>query len=386
MQLQKGEKMNKYNGAAKKIAIRIIIIVLAVTSIIFSASAFFMYKQLDRVKINKISKNDNDLGITQIEAEPEVQAKETEERDIIPERTRSLDEAIIEKKPPVKKANYGSDNKGGRITKKGSGITNIALFGIDEGRQKYEAVHSDGIMILTIDRVHNKIKLSSFIRDTYVNIDGHGRARINAAYMFGGPELAIKTINKNFNMNIRDYYTVNFSGLADIIDSVGGIELNVKEKEIAEINKYTREIAKIKKQRATPITKSGVQRLNGKQAVAYARIRKVGNGDFDRTERQREVFKALVGKIQKQGPASYPQLISKILPYVETSMSKGEILKTGTEAISSGKPNIEWCRFPMDGYCKGKIINGAWYLVTDINATKKHLHKFIYDDVNPSKK
>lgn len=368
MRLQKGEKMNKYNGTAKKIAIRMIIIVLAVTSLIFSASAFFMYKQLDKVKINKISKKDIDLGIAPIEAVPEIQAKKTEEKIVIPE-----------KRLPLKKTNYGSD-------KKDSEITNIALFGIDEGRQKYEAVHSDGIMILTIDRVHNKIKLSSFIRDTYVNIDGHGRARLNAAYMFGGPELAIKTINKNFNMNIRDYYTVNFSGLADIIDSVGGVELNVKEKEITEINKYTREIARIKKQRATPIKKAGVQRLNGKQAVAYARIRKVGNGDFDRTERQREVFKALIGKIQKQSPAGYPQLISRILPYVETSMSKGEILKTGTEAISSGKPNIEWCRFPMDGYCKGKIINGAWYLVTDINATKKHLHKFIYDDINPSKK
>lgn len=378
MQLQKGEKMNKYNGAAKKIAIRIIIIVLAVTSIIFSASAFFMYKQLDRVKINKISKNDRDLGITPIEAEPEALAKKTEERNVVPQKKDLPEDDNAGKRPAVKKNNYSSNNKG-------SGITNIAIFGIDEGRQKYEAVHSDGIMILTIDRVHNRIKLSSLIRDTYVDIDGHGRARINAAYMFGGPELAIKTINKNFNMNIRDYYTVNFSGLADIIDSVGGVEINVKEKEIAEINKYTKEIAKIKKQRATPITKAGIQRLNGSQAVAYARIRKVGNGDFDRTERQKEVFKALIEKAQKQGLGSYPHLVSKILPYVETSMSKGEILKTGTEALSSGILDIEWCRFPLDGYCKGRIINGAWYLVTDIKATKKHLHRFIYEDINPAK-
>jgi anionic cell wall polymer biosynthesis LytR-Cps2A-Psr (LCP) family protein len=187
-------------------------------------------------------------------------------------------------------------------------------------------------------------------------------------------------------MNIRDYYTVNFSGLADIIDGVGGLEINVKKSEIDEINKYMREVARIKKQRATPITKAGIQRLNGKQAVAYARIRKVGNGDFDRTERQKEVLTALIVKIQNQGTGKYPYIISKMLPYVETSMSKTEIVRTGTDVFTAGISNIEWCRFPINGYYKGKIINKAWYLVTDIKATKKHLYKFIYEDVNPTKK
>lgn len=377
--------MNKYNGAAKKIVIKVLIIVLAVTSIVFSASALFMYSQLDKVKINQISKRDEDLGITPIELEPDIQIEQIGKAQTIKEpmpfneNQPALEKKIIKETP--KAAQKTSPPREAK-----SKITNIALFGIDTGRNKYEAAHSDAIMILTIDETHKKLKLSSFMRDTYVDIEGHGKARINAAYMFGGPQLAIKTINKNFNMNVRDYYTVNFSGLADIIDSVGGVELNVKKSEIDEINKYMREIAKIKRQRATPITKAGVQRLNGKQAVAYARIRKVGNGDFERTERQKMVLAALIVKVQKQDPGKYPGLIAKILPYVETSMSKGEILRTGTEVAAFGISKVEWCRFPIDGYHKGKIINKAWYLITDIKATRKHLHKYIFEDVNPSKK
>ncbi len=367
--------MNKYNGAGKRAGIRIIVIVLAVIAIGFSASALFMYYQLDRVKINKISKSDEDLGITPIQIEPEVEIKQ------IGEAVPIKETQPIKESPPTNGKNPIAEEK----KSKGNKVTNIALFGIDVGRQKYEAAHSDAIMIISIDETHKKIKLSSFIRDTYVDIDGHGKGRINAAYMFGGPQLAIKTINKNFNMNIRDYYTVNFSGLADIIDGVGGLEINVKRSEIDEINKYMREVAKIKKQRATPITKAGIQRLNGKQAVAYARIRKVGNGDFDRTERQKEVLTALIIKIQNQGTGKYPYIISKMLPYVETSMSKTEIVRTGTEVFTAGISNVEWCRFPINGYYKGKIVNKAWYLITDIKATKKHLHKFIYEDVNPTK-
>lgn len=371
--------MNRINGAAKKTIFRVIMVVLAVISVTFSSSALFMYNQLDKVKINKISKNDQDLGITPIQKDYDGQMKQIGESDIISkakpiEKLTPLNKnEIVEAIPNGEKTIKTEENK----------ITNIALFGIDVGRQKYEAAHSDAIMILSIDRIHKKIKLSSFIRDTYVDIDGYGKGRINAAYMFGGPQLAIKTINKNFNMDIRDYYTVNFSGLADIIDGVGGLDINIKENEIKEINKYVREIAKIKKQRPTPITRPGIQRLNGKQAVAYARIRKVGNGDFDRTERQKEVLTALIVKVQNQGTGKFPYIISKMLPYVETSMSKSDIVKTGTGVFTAGISSVEWCRFPINGYYKGKIVNKAWYLITDIKATRKHLHRFIYDDINP---
>lgn len=260
-------------------------------------------------------------------------------------------------------------------------IINIALFGIDTGREKNEAAHSDTIMILSIDEIHKKIKISSFLRDTYVYVEGHGNTKINTAYAYGGPELAIKTINQNFDMDIEDYITVDFVGLSDIIDTLGGVEVPVKENEIKEINKYTKEIGVIKKEKPTLLKEAGIQLLDGIQATAYARIRKVGDGDFERTERQRNVLFAIFSKIKQQNITKYPAIAASLIPYVKTSMSFTEILGTGRDIIKQGIANLDWYRFPLLGYCKGEMIRKTWYLITDLKVTTDHLHQFIYEDV-----
>lgn len=260
-------------------------------------------------------------------------------------------------------------------------IINIALFGIDTGREKHEAVHSDAIMIVTMDPVHKKIKLSSLMRDTYVDIEGRGKTKINLAYAIGGPELAVKTINKNFNMDIEHYATVDFVGLSKIVDALDGVEADIKRNEIEEINKYMEEVAKIKKEKPTPLRIAGRQRLNGNQAVAYARIRNVGEGDFDRSERQKNVLTALAQKIQEQDISKYPQLAAALLPYIQTNMSGTDILQFGTELYKLGISNMDWYRFPLYGYCQGEIINKVWYLTTDLPTTSEHLHQYIYNDV-----
>ncbi len=260
-------------------------------------------------------------------------------------------------------------------------VTNIALFGIDTGREKYESAHSDAIMVLSIDKVYKKIKLTSFMRDTYVEIEGHGKNKLNAAYAFGGPELAVKTINRNFGLDITDYAIVDFVGLSNIIDTMGGVEVDVKEKEIQEINKYMKEVAEMKKEEATPVKKAGLQLLNGNQATAYARIRKVGEGDFDRAERQKNVLSALFEKLENQDITKYPGIVATLLPYVKTSLSAGEIAATGIEVLRQGIGDIDWYRFPLYGYCKGEIIHGVWYLTTDLSLTREHIHQFIYKDV-----
>lgn len=260
-------------------------------------------------------------------------------------------------------------------------VTNIALFGIDTGREKYEAAHSDAIMVLTVDKVHKKIKLSSFMRDTYVEIEDHGRNKLNAAYAIGGPQLAVKTLNRNFGLDITDYVVVDFVGLSNIIDTMGGVEVEVKEQEIQEVNKYMKEVAEIKKEKATPVKKAGLQLLNGNQATAYARIRKVGEGDFDRAERQKNVLSALFKKLKDQDAAKYPGIAAALLPYVKTSLSAKEITSTGIDVLKQGIGSIDWYRFPLYGYCKGEIINGVWYLTTDLSVTREHIYKFIYDDI-----
>lgn len=323
----------------KKIALIIgLILIFAVAS-----GSFYTYLQLNKVKSTKISKSDYDLGIT-----PEAKEKIKQE---------------------------DTDNS----------IVNIALFGLDR-RTKNEPSRSDSTIIVSIDKKHNKIKLSSLMRDSYVNVSGHGMTKLTHAYAYAGPQLAINTINSNFDMDIKDYVAVDFFQLEKIIDAVGGVDINVSADEVPLINQTAQEVVNIEKTQYQPITKPGLQRLNGTQAVAYSRTRHLEGGDFKRTERQRIVLTALLTKIQQSGASNYPKLVSSLLPYVETSMSKIDILKLGTSIFTNNINILEQERFPIDGYCNAKTISGIWYLWLDIPATKDQLHKYIYDDVKPTPK
>lgn len=284
--------------------------------------------------------------------------------------------------------NFSSeDNVVNKYKEYGSEITNIALFGIDSRKEKVGDVsHSDSMMILSIDKKHDKIKLSSLLRDSLVNVDGYGETKLTHAYAYGGPELALKTINQNFNLNIEDYVTVDFSGLTEIIDSLGGIEIDVNEKEIEQINKYGKEIAQIMKEEYTPIEEEGIQILNGHQATAYARIRKIGNGDFDRVERQKDVLVKIAEKIQDKGITSYPSLISSLIPYVQTSASTSKILGIATDCLTRGITTIDWYRFPLDGYCDVSKKHKDWALWIDNPKTTEHIHEFIYEDIKADPK
>lgn len=136
------------------------------------------------------------------------------------------------------------------------------------------------------------------MRDSYVDIEGHGKTKLNHAYAYGGPELAIKTINSNFKLNIRDFVAVDFYGLENIIDTVGGVEIPVRSDEIKYINSYMQGTAKVENKAVQEVQNPGLQNLNGMQAVAYARIRYTSGGDYERTERQRTILTAVMNKIK----------------------------------------------------------------------------------------
>ncbi len=223
-------------------------------------------------------------------------------------------------------------------------IKNIALFGIDAPKGK--AGRSDAIMILTLDEEHKVMKLTSIMRDSYVDIPGHGDDKITHAYAFGGPELAMKTLNENFKVNVEDFMAVNFTSLPEIIDKLGGVKINIIPEEIHHI---------------PGITSPGEQVLNGAEALAYSRIRYATGGDYKRTERQRVVLEAVFEKLKSTPTKEYPSLIDDFLPYVETNMSSMDMIKLATDVAPLVKGNLETARFPLDGYCDGKMINGVWY-------------------------
>lgn len=244
-------------------------------------------------------------------------------------------------------------------------IKNIALFGIDAPKGKVG--RSDAIMILTLDEEHKVMKLTSIMRDSYVDIPGHGDDKITHAYAFGGPELAMKTLNENFKVNVEDFMSVNFTSLPEIIDKLGGVKINIIPEEIHHI---------------IGITSSGEQVLNGEQALAYSRIRYATGGDYKRTERQRVVLEAVFEKLKSTPIKEYPSLIDDFLPYIETNMSSMDMIKLATDAAPLVKGNLETARFPLDGYCDGKMINGVWYLVYDRQATLNQIQEYIYDNKN----
>ncbi|MHB9944808.1 LytR family transcriptional regulator [Clostridium botulinum] len=294
---------------------------------------------------------------------------------------------VYSKLGSVKKVPISKDDKELKIDKKaesyGDDVINIAFFGLDR-RKKEEPSRSDAVMILSLDKKHKKVKLSSIMRDSYVDIEGHGKTKLNHAYAYGGPELAIKTINSNFKLNIRDFVAVDFYGLENIIDTVGGVEIPVRFDEIKYINSYMQGTAKVENKAVQEVQSPGLQNLNGMQAVAYARIRYTSGGDYERTERQRTILTAVMNKIKKLGPTEFPKVVSVLLPNVESSLSSTEIIKMGTSVFTLGIDNVEQQRFPLDNYCEGKLIDGIYYLLFNEEKTIDQMYKYIFEDIKPN--
>lgn len=275
----------------------------------------------------------------------------------------------------INEDNLGIDSE---IAKRYGNVQNIALFGIDSVGN--EAGRSDSTMIVTIDRGTKKVKVTSLMRDSYVSIDGHGKDKLNHAYAFGGPELAMKTINETFGLNIKDFATVNFSSLPKIIDILGGIEIDVDSQELKYINDYIYDMNKINKTNVSNITKTGLQHLNGTQAMAYCRIRYTDGGDYKRTERHREVLEKIFEDIQKLSPTKYPTVLSEVLPMVKTDLSSNDILSLGTEVLKFGR-TFEQERFPKDSEGKETMINGVYYLQFNEETTKTQIQNWVFKDM-----
>ena len=251
-----------------------------------------------------------------------------------------------------------------KLSEYSNSVINIALFGIDA--EEGSAGRSDSIIIATIDTTHKKLKLTSIMRDSYVNIGDRGLDKINHAYAFGGAQLAIKTLNENFDLNIEDFIAVNFTTMPKIIDKLGGVTIDITSEEVSHIS---------------GISSAGTYTLTGEQALAYSRIRYASGGDYVRTDRQRTVLNKVFEKILDANVTQYPGLLSEILPMVKTSLDYSEILDIGSEILKMGVTGLEQERFPRDGYCEGKMINGVYYLTFDKENTVKQLHDYIFEDM-----
>ena len=274
-------------------------------------------------------------------------------------------------------------------------ILNIALFGIDSRDKDFTGL-SDSIMILSINKKTGDIKLISIMRDSFVNLPEHnGKTykpnKINSAYSRGGASYAIKTLNQNFGLDIKEYATVNFYGMAEIIDAVGGIEIDVLKREIDTIkgiNSCIMEQAMHLGIEDPPYVKEpGLQVLSGIQAVAWARIRAVSTeqgtaNDYGRTDRQRVVMEKLLNKALATDVSKYPTLIKAIIPHMQTSLSFGEVLSLATDVLGKSV-NFQQTRVPQPEYVMP--ISGVSYagsvVYYDLAFATKIIHAIIYDGI-----
>lgn len=265
-----------------------------------------------------------------------------------------------------------------------AGYRNIAIFAVDSRDNNLEKGNrSDGIIIASINNTTKEVQLISVYRDTYVNIEGHGLDKITHAYSYGSAQLAMNTLNTNLDLNIKEFITVNFDSVAEAVDKLGGITINIEsQEELKYLNGYIDETAEVTGKSNQKLTSTGRQTLNGVQAVSYARIRYTAGGDYKRTERMRTIIDAMVEKIKTKSIGEINSFIDFMLPKVYTNITAGDIFALIPSATSFkiGK-SIGW---PYE--TKGITLD-RWYgvpVTLESNVTRLHREMFDNPDYTPT--
>lgn len=264
------------------------------------------------------------------------------------------------------------------------GITNILLVGTDgEYIEKWN--RSDSMMVVTIDSKNKDIRISSIARDTYVDIPGYSTEKLTHAYAYEGIDLLREVFKVNFNLDIDKYIAVNFVSFMDIMDELGGVEVNVEAKDINEINKYIDACYGYYKNKDEKdkeyITKSGVQRLNGYQALAFSRIRYTDSA-FARDNRHREVAESVYKEFAQKGVETYKKCAEIILNNTKTNISPIEMMNLAYTVLKINDKDIDQFQFPLEEYRNGHIINKqkGWVLEWDKEPNLEAWHKFIFGE------
>lgn len=260
-------------------------------------------------------------------------------------------------------------------------IENILLIGLDGTNDKLPK-RSDTMIILTIDKLNKSLKLTSLARDTLVKIPGRGEEKLTHAYAYGQEELLMQTINENFDLDIKDYAVVNFKSFIDIVDIIGGVDINVNKKEIHHLNEVIKECYGVNHEDTKNIeyiTSSGNHNLNGYQALAYARIRKLDT-IYKRDERQRLILTNIAHKLSDVSISKYLQIAKSILRHIKVNIAFNKIIDLAFIAHELASYDISQLEFPISEYREeGRIGEKGTYVVKwDKNKNIELLHQFIY--------
>ena len=339
---QSEKKKRKFNIVPMTVIIAIICIVIAAVIVVYLLTVG---------KLNWVSfdYSDDELGIS---------ANPLTVEEIIDINLTDSDDDSIQSDDTA-----GSDLQAGPEL---SDFVNIVIFGLS-GDSIYDTDRSDTIIICTIDKYNNQLKFTSILRDTKAEIDGYSAQKINAAYRYGGALLAIKTLNKNFNLSLRDYVTFDFDQVESIVDYVGGVDIELSQEEAASLSRDGYYVS------------AGVNHLDGKTAVKYSRTRSI-DSDVYRSERQRKVIGEIFKKVQKMSLTEKIAFITNYIEAVETSLSLTDVIELAGlpldeyEVFNNVVPDTD-----KDKDIWGGIdANGEWVWTYDLQYAGKRINNIIY--------
>ena len=255
--------------------------------------------------------------------------------------------------------------------------TNILLLGCDSYTTK-EQQRTDSMIILSVNMKTAQIKMTSLMRDIWIKVPGgSGHRKLTELCAVGGPDMTIRAINENFGMSLDKYALISMAGIAEIIDLVGGLDLDITEAERKALNKGLFDLSGLSGMDQLQESGENVH-LNGNQATAYARIRKI-DSDYVRTERQRTVLLALAKKIKDgASAATLLTIVNVLLEYVETNLSLVEIMSLAGVGLSADLAGAEQFRLPADGTFESGMYGEVWCIKPNFEKNAKLLHDFIY--------
>lgn len=258
--------------------------------------------------------------------------------------------------------------------------TNIALFGLDSREGELDGgVRSDAMMVASINNKTGNVKVVSIFRDTLTQQSDGTYEKANSAYSYGGPQEAVALLNRNFDLDIKKYMSVDFNALADVIDLLGGIELELTDEEVFWTNGYATETAKVVGRTTTELTQAGKQTLDGIQAVSYTRIRYTEGDDFKRSERQRLVLQQVVEKAKRASLPTLNKIIDQVLPQVSTNLSTSDFMGIAANAVKYQLGEMKG--FPFDVTTSENVIGleGSYVVAIGFADNVKQMHAFLFD-------
>jgi LCP family protein required for cell wall assembly len=262
-------------------------------------------------------------------------------------------------------------------------VYNVLIAGVDRDDKSWNG-NADSIMLVSLNNDKKRASVISLMRDTYVEIPGHDYNKLNASYAYGGGPLLCDTVEENYRIPVERYAAVDFENLIDIVDALGGIEIDWTENEIEVANGYIKDMCErvldIPYEEHAILDGPGVHLSDGVQAVAYARNRFVGNSDYTRTQRQRYVIQQMVKKIKSLSSTQLLGFVQKVLPLVTHNLPENEIWSLVWDAPSILKYDIVMDRVPYDGMYSEIDVGGQGMLVPDWNETISQMHRTIYGD------